>query len=283
MTLAKDFRKKENMMKKMMKMFFVGSITAISLCMSMGIAVADDVKNLVIESLTITPPEAPNPDYRWIATIKNNGATSFITSALVVQGYQGSENSSWDTAGGQSVHENLLAPHGTGKSYGYFQRKANKDRVKVALFYQGTILDEKVVLLPAEAPVQLDVVDCTLDGTRYTATIKNLSRDGLTDFTVQGFTSTDPVLTPWVPGGGALVQSLDGNATYQHVGPKPKENEVIKIVISRGGITIGEKIIDKRTAPTKGTGVTPAKVSDRQKGSSVLPVGKKPEMIIPEK
>ena len=240
-------------MKKIHVLLRASIMLAICFILSQGLSLAQDLPQVEIEGVTIVPPSGNETAYRIQTTVMNKGNTPIPASRLQAQRYQGTAVGEWAPSGSTGLSE-PLGPQEMKIIWGNFNRNASKDHMKVVLFYNNeaasVALGEKIVPLPAEAVPQFDVINCLFDEGQYTATIQNLADKGISDLVVKGATSNDARFGRWMASEEATVVFLKAKGTYEYTGTLPKDHTVVKIIISRGGKKIGEKIIDSKASTT---------------------------------
>jgi len=214
------------------------------LCLAVSDCRADNPPSLEITSVVVTKPSGSGCSYRWAATAKNIGTVGLNVS---LQAYQGNSGGSWQPASGGSV--GYLSPNQSGSDSKVFTRKANKNQLSMRIYYQGTVIAEKTVELPAQPQLSFDISNCNLTSNGYTVSVRNLLSESVSDFLVQGYTASAANPTAWAAGGGMGVDCLNAQGTYQHTGPRPAANEIVKIAIYNGSTLVTEKVFDLSLAP----------------------------------
>jgi len=209
---------------------------------------ADGLPNFSIDTVSVTRPSTANCNYQWSATVKNNGTTAVNGSLVTLQAYQGNSGGSWNAASGGKL-SGSINPNQVQSESKTFVRLDNKNQLKMQVYFQGTVIAEKITELPAEPQPAVEISNCNIADTSYTVTIRNLLAEAFPGLTVQGYTASSANPNNWAAGGGMGIACLSANGIYKHTGPKPAGNDIIKIMIIRGGVTVAERIFSFSLPP----------------------------------
>ena len=233
---------------------------AIALGILIGASYADD---LSIESLSIVPP-GTGCKYEWQATVRNNGAA--IVGIIAVQGRQGN-TSNWHPATGGGI-VNL----GTGQeksTTGKWFRKPGMTEFKLEIYHGGGIVTEEIMPLALEPPTDLQITSANFHDNGYNINIRNNSSHPATEVIVQATMASPQTPNTWVAIGGMTIECIASNDIGQRNAVRPpgwKDGYTrFKVILRRGGASVGERIFDYTPAPTtKKVKEEPTKPKTRQ-------------------
>ena len=212
---------------------------------------ADNMPNVVIERIVITPPASNTHVYTMKAEIKNNGSVPVPINKLSVQKAIENKDGQWLGSGGTGLIE-ILGAQQTKPIFSTFERKSSDRRLKGTLWYleSSVVLDEKIVPLPIEDTPQFDLRFESVNSRTYKITISNAASTGVSGIRVKGATTKDTRFGRWTHSDPLAIKFFHKGATHEYLGSYGKEDRAVKVTILHDGAMVTEKIFEIKPAAT---------------------------------